>query len=1084
MKSFINHSIAAIILFTAIFISQMQSNAQSLTWLGIDGTAYDVSENGNVVVGVVPIAQGVKHAFRWTTTGGMQDLGTLLPEHDHIIARAVSADGNVVVGQSSNQFDSQAFIWTPSGGMQALLPNAESSRAYDVSGDGGVVVGEMYLSGSTRPFRWTANGGVEDLSPITGSGIATGVNDDGTVIVGVVSDSTGTRVFRLINNSLTIIENPSGFNYLYSNYIKVSGNGEVVLANYHTGSSGPYAFKWSADTGWQNLGWVGLAGEGVERANTSGSIMAGSRVLSANGISTAFRWTSSNGIQNLNDIYSNLLTNNSRLDYAHSISSNGRFIVGAGVNGAINWYDVYIIDTRTVLNITEPTGVSKFIAGETGLIKWTGGESGQTLQIEYSTDDGANWFFIDYVQAQNGQYVWDVPSSILTTKAKIKITDVLNTPTFDESDKFKIKPYVLTRIDSNGDYYEYRKNRDQWGFSNIPQDMWPQTWWQQFNYQGTDPFTLAQYSQTQGNGTFAKSNSQDHSDWVSWVRAFGVNACYYSTSQRIYNAVALYRWYNISGNWGGSCFGIAAANALAFRYRDQFTNRFLVFPNFTNPITVASDSGVKRVVNELYTHQYGNPSATNDIISANKTPYQTLIELKQMLIEDDATIRTLSIFKNGGSGGHTILAYGLEQDTAQTNLYYVKVYDNSNPSSNNPITIDLLANSGNGAWSTPDWSTWGGSKGIYLEIPSVNYLNNANLNKSQNIQSPFILSADELEINVNPTSSIQIIDNQNNITGYNNGNVYNDIPEALPRYIKNGSVGPPYGYHLQTGNYSVVLSDFTDGISNTFFSTGNKSMMYERFGAFTGQRDSLHFDGGIFVNNPDPDYKEITLLSLFDEGTQEKLFTASGLPLLQDNSVKIENPDSNTIKIISYGVDNPYNIELNYITENEFSRFYYSGLSLYPNISHIFVPEWTNLSGSDLKVLIDLENDGTIDDSLFLQNQATDVEDQGSLLTPNKYNLAQNYPNPFNPSTKIRFTIPASSLNPFSKGEGTLVSLKIYDVLGNEVATLVNEEKPAGVYEVEFNVAQVSRPEFASGVYFYQLRAGSFVETKKMMILK
>jgi hypothetical protein len=65
-----------------------------------------------------------------------------------------------------------------------------------------------------------------------------------------------------------------------------------------------------------------------------------------------------------------------------------------------------------------------------------------------------------------------------------------------------------------------------------------------------------------------------------------------------------------------------------------------------------------------------------------------------------------------------------------------------------------------------------------------------------------------------------------------------------------------------------------------------------------------------------------------------------------------------------------------------------------------------------------------------------------------------------------------------------LVTLKVYDILGNEVATLVNEEQAPGQYEVEFSVAQVSRPEITSGIYFYQLKAGSFIETKKMILLK
>jgi len=85
------------------------------------------------------------------------------------------------------------------------------------------------------------------------------------------------------------------------------------------------------------------------------------------------------------------------------------------------------------------------------------------------------------------------------------------------------------------------------------------------------------------------------------------------------------------------------------------------------------------------------------------------------------------------------------------------------------------------------------------------------------------------------------------------------------------------------------------------------------------------------------------------------------------------------------------------------------------------------------------------------------------------YKLFDNYPNPFNPNTIISYQIP----------ELSFVTLKVYDALGNEVATLVNEEKPAGEYEVEFNGA-----ELTSGVYFYQLKAGEFIQSKKMVLLK
>lgn len=111
----------------------------------------------------------------------------------------------------------------------------------------------------------------------------------------------------------------------------------------------------------------------------------------------------------------------------------------------------------------------------------------------------------------------------------------------------------------------------------------------------------------------------------------------------------------------------------------------------------------------------------------------------------------------------------------------------------------------------------------------------------------------------------------------------------------------------------------------------------------------------------------------------------------------------------------------------------------------------------------------------------TNAED--NMPNPEEFVLYQNYPNPFNPSTKIKFTIPTSPLNPSPyQGEGhreRLVTLKVYDVIGKEVTTLVNEEKSAGEYEVEF-----SGYGLTSGIYIYQLTAGSYSASKKMTLLK
>ena len=104
----------------------------------------------------------------------------------------------------------------------------------------------------------------------------------------------------------------------------------------------------------------------------------------------------------------------------------------------------------------------------------------------------------------------------------------------------------------------------------------------------------------------------------------------------------------------------------------------------------------------------------------------------------------------------------------------------------------------------------------------------------------------------------------------------------------------------------------------------------------------------------------------------------------------------------------------------------------------------------------------------------TEVGDESKKDNPKEFSLSQNYPNPFNPVTKIRYSIPfgGTSLMKY-------VQLKVYDILGNEIATLVNEEKPAGYYEIEFNGSNLT-----SGIYFYRLGAGKYYFIRKMMVLK
>jgi hypothetical protein len=117
-----------------------------------------------------------------------------------------------------------------------------------------------------------------------------------------------------------------------------------------------------------------------------------------------------------------------------------------------------------------------------------------------------------------------------------------------------------------------------------------------------------------------------------------------------------------------------------------------------------------------------------------------------------------------------------------------------------------------------------------------------------------------------------------------------------------------------------------------------------------------------------------------------------------------------------------------------------------------------------------IDNDGTFNYSNLIET-AVDL--------PKTFDLSQNYPNPFNPSTKINYTLPFDSK----------VTMEVYNITGNKIAQLVNEDQPAGYYTVDFNSSVISR-NLSSGVYFYRIIAAdkvdgtNFTSIKKMMLLK
>ncbi|MFH1198080.1 MAG: T9SS type A sorting domain-containing protein [bacterium] len=152
----------------------------------------------------------------------------------------------------------------------------------------------------------------------------------------------------------------------------------------------------------------------------------------------------------------------------------------------------------------------------------------------------------------------------------------------------------------------------------------------------------------------------------------------------------------------------------------------------------------------------------------------------------------------------------------------------------------------------------------------------------------------------------------------------------------------------------------------------------------------------------------------------------------------------------------------------EVKQYRYSSLGMYQRILCQGIGMISQYDGYDFGHAIHYFRGCVINNVVYGDTVLVKVKDSIHNL-PDEFSLMQNYPNPFNPATVISYQLPVVSK----------VNLRIYDILGREVAILVNEEKPAGTYEVKFNGSQLS-----SGVYIYQLRAGTFVSSKKFILTK
>jgi hypothetical protein len=321
-------------------------------------------------------------------------------------------------------------------------------------------------------------------------------------------------------------------------------------------------------------------------------------------------------------------------------------------------------------------------------------------------------------------------------------------------------------------------------------------------------------------------------------------------------------------------------------------------------------------------------------------------------------------------------------------------------------------------------------------------------------------------------ASIQIKDDVGNTTGFNDNIVLDEIPGSVPLIPLTGRASAPYGYALPSGNYTITVDSFQTSESKVFFFTQNATLGYRRWGVDILQTDNLRFDttGGptLSIGNHDPGTKSISLKNILSETALEKVYGVYAFELAQNDSVVMTNVEGDGLKLTSYGTTKDYDLTVEQGMKGRLRSFSRMNIPLSANTTHVITPDWETLEDSLLTILVDLGNDSMVDDTLHLKNEPTGTEEHG-LLIPGEYRLDQNYPNPFNPLTRINYELPRASH----------VTLKVFNILGQEVATLVDAMEEPGYKSVLFNAASL-----ASSIYFYRLQAGDFISTKKMLVLR
>ncbi|MFH2048799.1 MAG: T9SS type A sorting domain-containing protein [bacterium] len=752
---------------------------------------------------------------------------------------------------------------------------------------------------------------------------------------------------------------------------------------------------------------------------------------------------------------------------------NGSVLVDAGA-------DEYNPDTTNIqIYVLNPKTDTVLIADKQVVISWA--VNGLVnISIDYAIDikDGElpQWQTLTTsVPVAPNVYPWTVPDTF-SYHTKIRIRDAGSSGYQTESGYFHIKPPYLTRVKPDSSYERYLPSLYSWQLPNDSANIWPDTWFNQFDYMnGTDPYTNEQYPGFDTAYPFALAEAKMFPDWPLYASVFTEEECYHNTLHGLmYNLRAVNFWDIVSDNWNGSCAGLSTTSLLSFIDHAEIQ---ALWPDFTIPDILHNqtiNSNSRLFINNYQIHQFGRAERENIASKDALTPKETLGQLNKMLLGDPDSVACLGIGCQPGNCWHAMAPYAIAPH-ADWSRVSIRVYDPNRPGQDTAtVMVDTVTNS----WWYSGFPSWGGPKNLILIYPARYTLDDPEFKKSALKLSSINNDRSDnnpLQLIFGRTGDVMVYNSTGDSTGFDESGVVNMITEACSYIAFEGENAPPYGFGLPDDSLNVVVSNFhNDRVS---FGAFYDSLFfgYSRNGAESTETDQLVINQNMIFANPDATTKAVKFRAITTLADKERSLTIDSISVGNSDSIMIQPLDSTGWCLSNRAVATQYNLWIREVSNEGEKIFYAIRVPIGDNQSHILTPDWNDFQDDSIMIFIDYDFDMVIDDSVIVHGDfLLDVDDEHGSILPYKFELSQNYPNPFNPITTISYSLPRKSD----------VLIEIFNILGQKIVTLINETKPAGEYQINWDGDDSNGHEVSTGIYLYRFNAGDYSETKKMILLK